>query len=473
MTQSDAVVVGAGPNGLAAAIVLARAGRSVKVIEGAETIGGGARTMELTQPGFHHDVCSAVHPLGLGSPFFRELPLEDFGLRWVQPEIPYAHPLSPREAVFIERSVEATAAQLGNADGQEYLNRIGPFVEGWSNIESQLLGPVLRVPKHPLAMARFGWVGALPAKTLINAFSDEPAKALFAGSAAHGFRPLNRMLTASFGLLYPITAHRFGWPFAAGGSQSIVDALAGYLRSLGGEIETGRWVRSMADLPPAKVTLFDITPGGLLGIAGDLLPASYRARLGRFRLGPAAFKVDYALDGPIPWANQRLRLAGTIHIGSSDSIAAAEEAIWKGRRPVRPFILIAQQSMSDPSRAPEGKHTLWAYAHVPTGSTDDFSGAIEHEIEHLAPGFRDLVIERCIAAPDDLAAYNPNYAGGDITGGAYTIGQTLFRPVMGRNPYATPAKGIYLCSSSTPPGAGVHGMCGYWAAQKALSRELA
>jgi phytoene dehydrogenase-like protein len=307
----------------------------------------------------------------------------------------------------------------------------------------------------------------------MNAFSDEPAKALFAGSAAHGFRPLNRFLTASFGLLYPITAHRFGWPFAAGGSQSIVDALAGYLQSLGGEIETGRWINSMADLPPAKVTLFDVTPSVLLGIAGDLLPASYRARLGRFRRGPGVFKVDYALDGPIPWANQRLRLAGTIHIGSSDSIVAAEEAIWKGRRPARPFILVAQQSMSDPSRAPEGKHTLWAYAHVPYGSVEDFSGAIEHEIEHLAPGFRDLVLERCITAPDDLAAYNPNYAGGDITGGAYTIGQTLFRPVVGRSPYATPAQGIYLCSSSTPPGAGVHGMCGYWAAQTALKRELA
>ena len=473
MTSWDAVVVGAGPNGLAAAVALALAGRSVKVIEGADTVGGGARTMALTQAGFRHDVCSAVHPLGLGSPFFRSLPLEDFGLKWIQPEIPFAHPLSPREAVFVERSVDATAAQLGNADGDEYRRRIQPFVDGWSKLEPQILGPVLRPPKHPLAMARFGWVGALPARTLINAFSDEPAKALFAGAAAHGYMPLSHMLTASFGLLYPVTAHRFGWPFAEGGSQAIVDALAGYLRSLGGEIETGRWVRSLADLPPAKATFFDVTPEVFIGIAGDALPASYRKRLGKFRRSPAAFKVDYALDGPIPWANPRLSLAGTIHLGSSASIVAAEAAIWKGRRPARPFILVAQQSMSDPSRTPAGKHTLWAYAHVPSGSTEDFTGAIEHEIEHLAPGFRDLVIDRCIAAPADLAAYNPNYAAGDITGGAYTVRQVLFRPVPGRSPYATPAKGIYLCSSSTPPGAGVHGMCGYWAVQAALKRDLA
>jgi len=473
MTKLDAVVVGAGPNGLAAAIALAQAGRSVKVIEGADTIGGGARTMELTRPGFRHDVCSAVHPLGLGSPFFRELPLQKFGLEWVRPEIPFAHPLSPREAVFVERSIEATAAQLGTTDGAEYRRRIEPFVEGWSKLEPQILGPMLRVPRHPAAMARFGLVGALPAKTLLNAFTDEPAKALFAGASAHAYLPLTRLLTASFGLLYPITAHRFGWPFAAGGSQSIVDALAGYLRSLGGEIETGLWVNRIADLPPARATLFDVTPEVLMRIVGDLLPNFYRSQLKRFRKGPGAFKVDYALAGPVPWANRRLSLAGTIHIGSSESIAAAEAAIWKGRRPARPFLLLAQPSISDPSRAPAGKHTLWAYAHVPFGSTEDFSGTIDHEIEHLAPGFRDLVIERCIAAPDDLAAYNPNYAGGDITGGAYTIPQVLFRPVPGRNPYATAAPGIYLCSSSTPPGAGVHGMCGYWAAQSALKRELA
>ena len=473
MTEPDAVIVGAGPNGLAAAITLALAGRSVSVIEGAETIGGGARTMELTQPGFRHDVCSAVHPLGLGSPFFRELPLEDFGLRWVQPEIPFAHPLSPSEAVFVERSVDATAAQFGKSDGDEYHRRIEPWVKNWAKVEPQILGPVLRVPRHPLAMSRFGLVGALPAKTVINAFAGEPAKALFAGTAAHAFLPLSHPLTASFGLLYPITAHRFGWPFAAGGSQSIVDALAAYLRSLGGQIETGRWVRRMSDLPKAKAVLFDVTPDVLIGIAGDLLPRSYRARLGRFRRAPAAFKVDYALSKAVPWANPRLASAGTIHIGSSESIVAAESAIWKGQRPTRPFILMAQQSMSDPSRAPDGKHTLWAYAHVPSGSTEDFSLAIEQEIEHLAPGFRDLVIQRCITAPEDLAAYNPNYAGGDITGGAYTMSQVLFRPVRGRSPYATAAKGIYLCSSSTPPGAGVHGMCGYWAAQAALKRDLA
>jgi len=473
MTKFDAVVVGAGPNGLSAAIALAQAGRSVKVIEGAETIGGGARTMELTRPGFRHDVCSAVHPLGLGSPYFRQLPLEDFGLKWIQPKIPFAHPLSPKEAVFVERSVAATAAQLGTADGEEYSRRIEPLVEDWSKMEPSILGPILRVPKHPLTMAKFGWVGALPAASLVKAFSDEPAKAMISGAAAHAFKPLNRMLTASFGLLYPITAHRFGWPFAEGGSQSIIEALAGYLRSLGGEIEVGRWVKRMSDLPPARATLFDVTPEVLMGIAGDILPNFYRRQLGRFRRGPGTFKVDYALAGEVPWLNKRLGLAGTIHIGSSESIAAAEAAIWKGHRPARPFMMVAQQSMSDPTRAPAGQHTLWAYAHVPGGSTEDFSSGIEQEIENLAPGFKDLIIERCIASPTDLADYNPNYSGGDITGGAYTVMQTVFRPVPGRSPYATPAKGIYLCSSSTPPGAGVHGMCGYWAAQSALKRDLA
>ncbi|MGH8928611.1 MAG: phytoene desaturase family protein [Acidimicrobiia bacterium] len=469
----DAVVVGAGPNGLAAGIALARAGRSVKIVEGADTVGGGSRTMPLTQPGFLHDICSAVHPLGLGSPFFRELPLEEFGLRWVHPPVPFAHPLSPKEAVFVERSVAATADQLGTADGEEYRRRIEPFVEGWHLLEPQLLGPVLRIPKHPLAMAKFGWVAALPARTLINAFAGEPAKALMAGAAAHGFLPFSHFLTASFGLLYPIMAHRYGWPFAAGGSQSIVDALAGYFRSVGGEIETGRWIKRMADLPASTVTMFDTSPQALLKIAGDHLPGFYRAQLKRHRHGPGVFKLDYALAGPVPWANQRLAAAGTIHIGSSESIMAAEAAIWKGHRPARPFILIGQQSMSDPSRAPAGQQTLWAYAHVPYGSTEDFSGAIEYEVEQLAPGFRERIIDRCVAAPADLAEYNPNLAGGDITGGAYTMSQLIFRPVIGRSPYATAAKGIYLCSSSTPPGGGVHGMCGYWAAQAALKRELA
>jgi len=468
MSNYDAVVVGAGPNGLAAAIALAQAGKSVKVIEGAATIGGGARTIELTAPGFRHDVCSAVHPLGLGSPFFRSLPLEDFGLRWVHPPIPFAHPLNARDAVYVHRSVEATAEELGGADGEEYRNRIGPLVNDWDLIENQILGPVVRVPRHPIAMARFGWVGILPATTLLKAFRHEGGKAILAGAAAHSYLPLSRPLTASFGLLYPMTAHRWGWPFAAGGSQSIVDALAGYLQSLGGEIETGSWVTRLDELPPAKAVLLDVTPDVLLRMAGHKLPGLYRQRVRRYKRAPGAFKVDYALSGPVPWANQRLLDAGTVHIGSAESIVAAEEAIWKGRRPRRPFLLVAQPSLFDPSRAPAGQHTLWVYAHVPRGTTDDYLPAIEAELENLAPGFSERVIDKCVSTPADLEAYNPNYVGGDITGGAHTIKQVVFRPLPSRNPYSTPLPGVFLCSSSTPPGAGVHGMCGYWAAQTAL-----
>jgi len=468
----DAVVIGSGPNGLAAAIALARAGRSVKVLEGAATIGGGSRTLALTLPGYRHDVCSAVHPLALGSPFLQELPLDEHGLRWIHPKVPFAHALSPREAVLVHRSVTATASELGGSDGEEYQRRIAPFVEKWDLIGQHILGPVLRFPRHPLELARFGWVGALPARTLMNAFAGEPAKALIAGAAAHSYLPLNRILTASFGLLYPITAHRFGWPFAAGGSQAIVDAMASYLQSIGGEIETNHWVTGLSELPESRVVMCDLTPEGLVSIAGTVLPPSYRARLRRFRRAPAAFKVDYALRGPVPWANPELADAGTIHIGSSESIMAAESDIWHGRRPKRPYILIAQQSLFDPGRAPSGQHTLWAYAHVPSGSTEDYTDAIEIEIEYLAPGFREQVIDKSIAGPADLAEYNPNNVAGDITGGAHTLRQILFRPVIGRNPYATPVPGLYLCSSSTPPGAGVHGMCGYWAARTALKREL-
>lgn len=468
----DAVVVGAGPNGLAAAVALAQAGRSVKVIEGEATVGGGSRTMELTQPGFHHDVCSAVHPLGLGSPFFRQLPLEEHGLRWIHPVTPFAHPVSPREAVMVHRSVEATADELGGADGEEYRNRIAPLVDAWDKIEPSILSPLLRIPRHPVAMARFGWVGILPATTLINSFRHEPARALFAGTSAHSYLPLSKRFTAAYGLLYPITAHRWGWPFAAGGSQAIVDALASYFRSLGGEIETGTWVATLANLPPSRSIFLDVTPDVFARIAGSSLSTSYRRRLGRFRRAPGAFKIDYALSGPVPWANHRLSDAGTIHIGSSQSIIDAEAKIWKGKEPARPFILAAQPSLFDPSRAPDGRHTLWLYAHVPRGSTFDFLPTIEREIEDLAPGFSERIIERCVSTPADLEAYNPNLAGGDITGGAHTLKQVIFRPIPAINPYGTPLPNVFLCSSSTPPGAGVHGMCGFWAARSALRSVL-
>jgi len=468
VTRYDAVIVGAGPNGLAAAVALARAGKSVKVFEGAGTIGGGARTMEVTLPGFRHDICAAVHPLGLGSPFLRELPLEDFGLRWVHPAIPFAHPLDSREAVYVHRSVEATASEIGGVDGEEYRKRIAPLVRDWDLIENHLLGPPVRVPRHPAALARFGWVGLQPATSLMEVFRHEAAKALFAGSAAHSFLPLSHLLTSTFALLYPLTAHRWGWPFAAGGSQAIVDALAGLFRSLGGEIETGRWIARLSDLPEARVTLLDVTPDVFVQMAGERLSAGYRRKVRRFRRSPAAFKVDYALSSPVPWANQRLLDVGTLHVGSSASIVASEAANWKGKRPARPFMLVAQPSLFDPTRAPEGQHTLWVYAHVPFHTDDDYLPAIEAEIEALAPGFSARIIERCVSAPPDLEAYNPNYAGGDITGGAHTVKQLLFRPFPATNPYATPLPGVFLCSASTPPGAGVHGMCGYYAAQAAL-----
>jgi phytoene dehydrogenase-like protein len=471
--EYDAAVVGAGPNGLAAAVTLARAGRSVVVFEAARTVGGGARTAELTLPGFRHDVCSAVHPLAVGSPFFRSLPLHEHGLEWVHPDHPLGHPLSPREAVVVHRSIVATEAGLDESDAEEYRRRVGSVVDHWDELESQLFGPLLRIPDHIGPFLRFSLVGGLPATQVMAGFSSEAAKAVFAGAAAHSYLPLNRPLTAAFGLLYLATAHKWGWPVARGGSQAIVDALASLLRSLGGEIVTDRPVSSLAELPPTRAVLLDTTPGGLEAITGERLPAGYRRRLAAFRHGPAAFKVDYALAEPVPWANRELEAVGTIHLGTSRSIVAAESAIWDGRHPEQPFTLVSQPSRFDPSRAPAGSHTLWAYCHVPSGSTRDYTEAIEEEIEELAPGFRSSIRARCVSSPADLEAYNPNYVNGDITGGAHLIRQLVFRPVVGRNPYATPLPGVYLCSSSTPPGAGVHGMCGWWAATTALGRELA
>ena len=406
----------------------------------------------------------------MGSPFLRQLPLEEHGLRWVQPPIPFAHPISPREAVFVHRSVEATASEIGGVDGEEYRSRIGKLVESWDQIEPQILGPLLRLPRHPLALARFGWVGVLPATTLLGAFEHEPAKALFAGAAAHSYLPLSHLLTASYGLLYPITAHRWGWPFAAGGSQAIVDALASYFRSLGGEIETGTWVENLGQLPSSRAVFLDVAPDVFLRLAGSSLSSSYRSRMGRFRRAPGAYKIDYALNGPMPWANPRLAEVGTLHLGSSSSIIAAEQRIWHGKEPERPFMLVSQSSLFDPARAPEGSHTLWVYAHVPRGSKTDYRPLIERELEALAPGFGERIIDRCVSSPADLEAYNPNYLGGDITAGAHTLKQVIFRPIPGRNPYATPLPGVYLCSASTPPGAGVHGMCGYWAVKAAERR---
>jgi phytoene dehydrogenase-like protein len=455
---------------LAGAITLARAGRSVLVIEGRDTIGGGMRTAELTLPGFRHDVCSAVHPLGMASPFFRSLPLEQHGLRWIQPDAPLAHPLDHGEAVVLDRSFDATAAYLGR-DAAAYRRLMAPLAEQWQEILGDLLGP-LSVPSHPVAFARFGAGAILPAAALARAwFRGQRARALFAGLAAHSIMPLQRPLTAAYGLVLGLLAHGVGWPMPAGGSQAIADALASYLRSLGGEVRTGWWVRSLAELPPARVYLFDITPRNLLSIAGDELPAGYRRTLGRYRYGPGVFKLDYALDGPAPWRNQAVSRGGTVHVGGTlAEISASEQDAWQGRHAARPFVLVVQPSLFDPSRAPAGQHVLWAYCHVPNGSTVDMTAAIEGQIERFAPGFRDRILARNAMNAAQMEQYNPNYVGGDINSGVQDLFQHFTRPAVRVSPYTTPNPSIFLCSSATPPGGGVHGMCGYWAAQAALRR---
>ena len=464
----DAIVVGSGPNGLAAAITLARAGRSVVVFEGAGTPGGGVRSAELTLPGFLHDVCSAIHPLGLGSPFFRELPLADHGLEWIQPPLPLAHPLDGGGAVLLERSLDATAHGLG-LDAEPYRRLMAPLADDWDLLAPQLLGP-LRPPRHCLALARFGLAALRSARGLAQArFRTDRAQALFAGLAAHSILPLEWTATASFGLVLGLLAHVVGWPMPRGGSQRITDALVAHLRRLGGEVVTGTHVASLELLPRARAVLLDVTPRQVLRLAGDRLPARYRRALDRYRYGPAAFKLDLALDGPIPWRAAECARAGTVHVGGTlDEIAAGEAAVWRGEHPERPFVLVAQQSLFDPTRAPEGRHTVWAYCHVPNGSTVDMTGRIEAQIERFAPGFSERILARAARSPAASEAYNPNFVGGDINGGAQSLDQLFTRPTWSLFPYATPVRGLYLCSASTPPGGGVHGMCGYHAARAAL-----
>ena len=470
---SDAIVVGAGPNGLAAAIALAQAGHQVAVFEANDTPGGGSRSGELTLPGFIHDICSAVHPFGAASPFFRTLPLNSHGLDWVHPNVLAAHPLDGGGAAVMERSLTATASGLGR-DGPAYHKLLAPLVAGWDNLVPHVLGPVLRLPRHPLLLASFGLRALRSARAIARShFQDEPARALFAGLAAHAMLPLEQPLTASFGLMLAMSGHAVGWPIARGGSQRIADALVSYLRSLGGEIITGRRVSSLEDVPSARAFLLDVTPRQVIGIAGPRLPARYRRTLERYRYGAAAFKVDFALDGPIPWQAEACRRAGTVHIGGTfEEIAAAERAVARGEHPERPYVLVAQPSLFDLTRAPEGKHTAWTYCHVPNGSTVDMTERIEAQIERFAPGFQGRVLARSVLTPTQLEQYNENYVGGDIAGGSPGGLQLFFRPAPGLSPYRTPARSIYICSSSTPPGPGVHGMCGYWAARTALSREL-
>lgn len=470
MTEYDAIVVGAGPNGLAAAIVLAQVGLSVLICEAKPTIGGGARSAELTLPGFVHDICSAFHPLGLGGPFLSTLPLDKHGLTWIEPPVPLAHPLDDGRTASLDRSVETTAETLG-WDAGAYRRLFKPLVARWSELSGDILGPLIRWPHHPFLMARFGLRGAWPAQRLAEVlFRDQLARALLAGLAAHSFLPLSDILTASFGLVLGTLGHAVGWPIARGGSQKIVDAMAAYFRTLGGEILTDRPVTTIDDLPSVQAVLFDVTPRQLVKIAGHRLPEQYRRKLERYRYGPGVFKVDYALDGPIPWKTADCARAGTIHLGGTlAEIAASEWAIaHDGKIPEKPFVLVGQQSLFDPTRAPIGKHTVWAYCHTPHGSTVDMTERIENQIERFAPGFKDRILAKHTFSPADMAHYNENYIGGDINGGIQDWRQLFTRPVPRRIPYSTPARGIYLCSSSTPPGGGVHGMCGYHAAQAVL-----
>ncbi len=470
----DAIVVGAGPNGLAAAITLARAGRSVIVYEAKETIGGGSRTMELTLPGFQHDICSAFHPLGLGSPFFRTLPLEQFGVEWIHPTVPLAHPLDDGTAAVLDRSIEATCASLGG-DAHAYRTLMKPSLDKSDSIVDAFMGPLrLQSMRHPFIMARFG-LKSLPSARLLAElrFKGGHARALFAGMAAHSMLPLERPVSAGFGLFLGLLGHALGWPIPRGGSQKIVDALAAYLRTFRGEIVTGVEVKSIDSLPVARAILFDVTPRQLLRITGSRLPEGYQRQLRHYRYGPGVFKIDYALDGPVPWRAEACRGAGTVHLGGTlPEVAAAEGAVWKGEPPEKPFVLVGQQSLFDPTRAPEGKQTLWVYCHVPSGSTFDMTERIEAQIERFAPGFRDLILTRHVTDAAAIELYNPNYIGGDINGGVQDLWQFFTRPTIRPVPYATPARDIFICSSSTPPGGGVHGMCGYYAAKAALGRVL-
>jgi phytoene dehydrogenase-like protein len=460
--------VGSGPNGLAAAVTLAEAGRSVLVLEARETIGGGTRTAELTLPGFRHDVCSAVHPLTASSPFFESLGLD---LDLVEPPAAVAHPLDDGTAVVARRSLEDTALVLG-ADGRAYRRLFAPLVEGWSELRDDILRPIAHVPRHPIALGRFGFTAIRSARRVAESrFRTDPARALFAGGAAHSFLPLERAASTSFALVLLTLIHVSGWPFPRGGSQAIADALADRLRSLGGEIETGREVGTLAELPSRRLVLCDVTPRQLLALAGDVLPARYRRRLARWRYGPGVFKADFALDGPIPWRAPEVTEAGTVHLGGTlAEIAASEREVWQGRHPERPFVLLAQPTLFDDTRAPAGKHVAWAYCHVPHGSTVDMRERIEAQIERYAPGFRDRLLAWSVRTTAELEQENPNLIGGDISGGANTLGQIVGRPSLRPSPYSTPVPWLYLCSSSTPPGGGVHGMCGHNAAKAALAR---
>lgn len=469
MTKHDAIVVGAGPNGLAAAIELARAGVSVLVLEANDRIGGGARTEQITLPGFHHDICSAIHPMAIVSPFLRTLPLAEHGLVWFESPLAIAHPLEDGTAATLQLSLDRTAEALGR-DAEAYRSMLRSFVKHNQDLFGEILRPIRFLPHHPFLLAHFGLLGLRSAVSVVKRFETVAARTLFAGCAAHSFVPLDWAGSASFGLVLMLAGHTTGWPAAKGGSESIVTAMASYLRSLGGEIRTSHPVRSMADVPESRAVIFDVTPRQLASIARDRLPPAYVRRLERFRYGPGVFKIDWALDGPIPWKAAECASSATVHLGTFDEIVRHESAVWRGEATERPFVLLAQQSLFDSTRAPAGKHTGWAYCHVPHGSTRDMTNAIEGQIERFAPGFRDRILAKRTFNTVQYEAHDANFVGGDIAGGANVLSQFLARPFVRRDPYSTPNEHIYIGSSSTPPGGGVHGMCGYWAARSALRR---
>ena len=465
--EYDAVIIGSGPNGLAAAITMQQAGLSVLLIEGKDTIGGGLRTAELTLPGFKHDICSAIHPMAVASPFFASLPLKEFGLEFIEPAVAAAHPFDDGTAAFLCRSLEATADSLGK-DKEAYLKLIGPLTEDWGKLVGDILGP-LQFPSHPILLARFGLKALQSAEQLSKRFSTEKAKGLWAGLTAHSIQPLSNLATGAIGMVLSAVGHVHGWPVPKGGSQNIADALAAYFTSIGGKIQTGFMVKSLDELPAAKTVLLDLTPKQILDIAGEKLSGLYKWQLGHYRYGPGVFKIDWALSAPIPFTAANCLQAGTVHLGNTFAeIAKTEQQSANNIHPEKPFVLLTQSSLFDASRAPAGKHTAWAYCHVPNGSAKDMTTAIENQVERFAPGFKDTILARHTMNALEIQAHNPNYIGGDINGGIIDLGQLYTRPALRLSPYRTSAKGLYICSSSTPPGGGVHGMCGYYAAKRAL-----
>lgn len=466
----DALIIGSGPNGLAAGIRLAQKGLSVKIFEKADTIGGGTRTLELTQPGFYHDICSAIHPMAKASPFLNSLPLEEYGLEWIHPEVPVAHPLDDKPATALFRSLDKTVDHLGE-DGRTYRRWITPFIDNWDELVSDILAPFSPIPNNPILMARFGLKALRSANGFAKRYKTERARALFAGIAAHGIMPFDKIATAAIGLVLGTAAHTVGWPYPKGGSHAITKAMATYFESLGGEIETGVEITTVDELPQSQTILFNNTPQQILDIAGNHLPQSYANKLQKYEYGQGVFKLDFALSEPIPWKEELCRKAGTVHLGGTlEEIAASEKQSASGQHPNKPYVLVAQQSLWDDSRAPEGQHTGWAYCHVPNGATKDMTEPIVRQIERFAPGFRDCIIGKHVMHSRDMQAYNPNYIGGDINGGRADITQLFTRPAGLFDPYHIPKTNMYIASSSTPPGGGVHGMCGYHAAESVLSK---